>query len=218
MILQWWGWSLWRWRCRRRCWRRLTCQRGWWWRWRRWRRPARPPARDRWCSIWRRWTLNKWWILSLLFILSLFDKDLLVWWTTRICLICPQPWSRTLRFKVNYSFITSPRKLFLLQLESSQFTWGYTRPWARQTVENCLEMSLKMRSNNTITVIDINNHWSTATIIIIDKKNSQYLQWGRMWRDRGRWEQWWACQGGKDTRNFLPRVPEIVMMMNHLWW
>ena len=74
MILQWWGWSLWRWRCRRRCWRRLTCRRGWWWRWRRWRRPARPPARDRWCSIWRRWTLNKWRILSLLFIPSFFDN------------------------------------------------------------------------------------------------------------------------------------------------
>ena len=106
------------------------------------------------------WTNNQYYIL---FILSLLDKDLLVWWTTHICQICPQPWSRTLSFKVNYSSITFSRKLFLLHLESSQFTWGYSRPWARQTVENCLVMSLKMRSNNTITVIDIDNHWSTAT-------------------------------------------------------
>ena len=52
------------------------------------------------------------WQYYLLFILSLFDKDLLVWWTTRICLICPQQWSRKLRFKVNYSFITSPKNCF----------------------------------------------------------------------------------------------------------
>ena len=40
------------------------------------------------------------------------------------------------------------------------------------------------------------------------QENSQYLQWGRMWRDRGRWGRLWACQGGRGTRNFLPRVPD----------
>ena len=29
-----------------------------------------------------------------------------------------------------------------------------------------------------------------------------------MWRDRGRWERLWACQGGRGTQNFLLREPD----------
>ena len=37
-----------------------------------------------------------------------------------------------------------------------------------------------------------------------------------MWRDRGRWERLWACQGERGTLNFLPRVPGIMVGDN--WW